>query len=50
LAIVAVEEEEPVNENFEYDQQDKTINTNIGDNNVSGSETAANFIGSAYTV
>lgn len=34
LAIVAVEEEQQANENFEFGQQEENINTNIGENNV----------------
>ena len=42
LAIVVVEEEQPTNENFESDQHEENIDTNIGDSNVSGSENVAN--------
>ncbi|XP_044948862.1 zinc finger MYM-type protein 5-like [Hordeum vulgare subsp. vulgare] len=38
LAIVAIVEEQPTNENLDSDQQEENINSNIGDSNVSGSE------------
>ena len=38
-----MEEEQPTNENFEFDQHEENINTNIGDSNVSDdSENVAN--------
>ncbi|KAI4990866.1 hypothetical protein ZWY2020_039237 [Hordeum vulgare] len=42
LAIVAIVEEQPTNENLDSDQQEENINSNIGDSNVSGSENVGN--------
>ena len=41
LAIIAVEEQQPTNANFESDQHEENVDTNIGDSNVSGSENVA---------
>ena len=42
LAIVAIEEEQQNNVNSESDQQEENVDTNIVDNNVSGSENVGN--------
>ncbi|PNT61430.1 hypothetical protein BRADI_5g15112v3 [Brachypodium distachyon] len=42
LAIVTVAGEQPTDGNFESDQQEENIDTNIGDNNVSDSENVDN--------
>ena len=42
LAIVAIVEEQQTNENSDSNQQEENINSNIGDDNVSGSENVSN--------
>ena len=42
LAIVAIVKEQQTNKNLDSDQQEENINSNIDNNNVSGSENVGN--------